>query len=83
MKTKRGLPDMTWVESMQLWRKRGTYKGQTYALSSKTPEGVVEKIEAFKDSIDNSVVIGGASVSSSMLFYEYVQRWYLQTRSIK
>jgi len=56
MKTKRGLPVMTWLADQKLWRKRGTYMGCGYSFTAKEPEGVVDKIEAFKAQIDNGTV---------------------------
>ncbi len=70
MKTKRGLPDMTWIPDRQLWRKRGTYKGQKYNLTSKTPEGVMEKIEEFKANVDR-----GLSVEDDITVSAYAARW--------
>ena len=71
MKTKRGLPDMTWIPDKQLWRKRGTYKGHRFNITGKEPETVMEKIEAFKSSVDAGILTGGDTS-----VWQYSQRWY-------
>ena len=69
-KTKRGLPDMTWIPGKKLWRKRGSYKEQSYSITAKTPEEVVERINAFKVRVDSGII------DEKITFWQYVQRWY-------
>jgi len=71
MKTKRGLPDMTWQQDRQLWRKRGTYKGHSYEKYAKDPEGVVAKIKEFEAWIDS-----GMPQNDNTTVWEYIQQWY-------
>jgi len=71
MKTKRGLPDMTWLPDKQLWRKRGTYKGHKYQKTAREPEEVVAKIKAFEEWINN-----GMPLTESITVWQYIQRWY-------
>ena len=68
MKTKRGLPDMTWIPDRELWRKRGTYKGQKYNITAKEPEGVAEKIKAFEAQVD-----GAAAPAEDITVWEYIR----------
>ncbi|MDR1668821.1 MAG: site-specific integrase [Oscillospiraceae bacterium] len=70
MKTKRGLPDMTWIPDKKLWRKRGTYKSHKYSLTAKTPEEVLAKIEEFKARIDKDLI-----VDENITVSEYAMRW--------
>ncbi len=70
MKTKRGLPDMTWIPDRQLWRKRGTYKGQKYSLTAKEPEDVMKKIEEFKATVDR-----GSVIEDDITVGAYASRW--------
>jgi integrase len=70
VKTKRGLPEMTYIPDRELYRKRGTYKGQRYNITAKKPEDVMEKIEAFKKRIDSGII------DDNITLWQYVQRWY-------
>jgi len=70
VKTKRGLPEMTYIPERDLYRKRGTYKGQKYNITAKKPEDVMSKIELFKTQVDTGVV------DENITLWQYVQRWY-------
>ena len=70
IKTKRGLPDMTWLPDKQLYKKRGTYKGQRYSITAKSPEDVMEKIDMFKARVD------GLVVAEDITVWQYIQRWF-------
>ncbi len=71
VKTKRGLPNMTWLPGKGLYRLRGTYKERKYSVTGKTPETVMEKIEAFKARVDAE-----PRQYDDMTMFQYVQKWY-------
>jgi hypothetical protein len=70
VKTKRGLPPMTFIPDKGIYKKLGTYKGQKYSITSKDPEDVMAKIESFKKQVDSGVV------DDNTTLWQYIQRWY-------
>ena len=70
VKTKRGMPDMTYLADRGLYRKRGTYNGQRYNITAKDPNDVMAKIEAFKAAVD------GAALPEDITVWSYIQRWF-------
>ena len=61
---------MTWLPDKKLYKKRGSYKGQRYSITAKTPEDVIEKIDMFKARVD------GLAVAEDITVWQYIQRWF-------
>ena len=70
VKTKRGLPPMTYLPDRELYKKRGSYKGQKYNFTSKDPEEIMAKIKAFEAWVD------GGKIDNNITVWEYIQRWH-------
>ena len=73
---KPGLPGMTWVESRRHWRKRGTYKGFGYDLTSGDPDTLAEKIQEFKGLVDSGAFSDAGKDETELTFWGFVQRWF-------